>query len=383
MNRAPRIRLIGKLTSHSDIAISMPHADKGDMAPTKKHDGTLRFCIPGSTKRGAYRAAMNSVLHDYIRAGQHPALSYLNIARNSVGGVKGSKKGMLPPKLVMDLLDTNPIFDAMGGGEPVFAEGRIKVGDALSVENVTEPTVITGVRADPFRRNTELGAAPLMSDPENFSRILEINGEIRPWSIAAKSLESRKKAERESAIEKLEKATGLTGLKETDVAKKIAQLTAERMTLGGSDNSLLMPLPETKLIPQGEFTHRIDIEQAHLHTIGMFVEGLVSMARRNYRFGGLAAKGFGSMTAEYRVDVLDDLTWIEDCTIVINGEDAIFEIIPVSGKTVNETLIEQCRVAFREAFAEGKLDFTFRNFDDTDEDETELVLIAAPETANA
>ena len=360
-----RARLKGTITTQSEVAISLPSARKNtnsiDMAPKKVMDGTTRYYIPSSSIRGMMRSAMHMLACDTIKANGHTPLTYLQHARNAVGGVKGSETGTPSPEVVLALFADNHIIDAFGGGEPVFAEGSIKPFDAVSREVVDERVAKGGVRADFTRRHPEIATPAHMADISNHHAIIEVTAKLRPLTDASRALEKRQNKSDEARariINKLQEQVGEIDLTPEKITATIKRLEQERVGYGGSTNTLLRPLPDVEMIPQGIFDHRIEIHRAHPQTIGMFLLALKRQAKEKMTLGGLTSRGNGFFTAEYTLQVLDDTRWVDDCTIILNGEDDVFEIKPVGRK---KPLAVQWIDAYEKALKAGKIDFTFKN----------------------
>lgn len=363
------LKLIGEIQSSTEIAISRP--GRGDnMAPKKIVDRSEHYFVPGSSFKGKTRGAMVDLVCRDIVAKGLDLMTYLEMARNAVGGVKGKDTGTPSPQSILDLQRANPIIDACGSGEPVFSTGRIVFEDMVSRESVGVGHRVEGVRANPFTRNPDL--IGFLKDADQYNEMLRVNEQIKPYKDAINVFKGSGKVKKRPPAEVIEKAlTKLSAIigeeiTEKDVHVRHDELVERRKALGGSSNSLLMPLPSIEVIPIGTFDHRIRVTRAHPSGVGMMIRALEHMAP-NFRIGGLQGRGCGFIgSAVYRAKSLENGKWV-DAGVVSIIDDEFSIDAPEGG------ILTQCLNEFDEKLQANAFDFRFTEFDkiiaEADEDE--------------
>ena len=351
------LKLVGEITSLGEIAISRP--GRTGMAPKKPMNGSEHYFVPGASFKGKLRATMTAMVCDHLEQNGLDRMSYIQVARNAVGGVKGDSKGTPSPLDVLALQEANPIIAAFGSGDPVFSTGRIIVGDMVSLQPVSVRHVISGVRADPFRRDPEL--VQKLDNPEDYANIQKINAELKPLKDTLDILNGGTKGKKkkvdqstkDAAIAKLIATLG-RDITEEQIRFELETLVKLRVALGGSTNPLLMPLPDIEVIPQGQFTQTIRARNTTPASVGMLIKALERISC-DLRIGGLSGRGLGYFDVTYTVFEFEDGEWVEVGKIVI--ENDTFHL-----SAPNDGTLARCVQEYETKMEAGEFDFRFSNF---------------------
>lgn len=329
-------RFVGGYRTRSPFATQFPEI-KGLPLLRDSVDGTavkVPF-IPASAQKGVLRRyATDALARVFMSANLQMTLQDYLLATS--GGIKGSAKtsGTVAeqPLVRRRLIERAPLLALHGAGEsPVgFVASGLAIQDARAGSGAVDKIRGTRVAEHKSSRFAAFTVARVLSE-EEAKKAVAIADATAIKSALNKEIDDLKKQRRKA--DEQQKA-----MMDTEIARKTEERDEiEKMMrdVGGSDNSIGLPLPERDLIPAGtSLRGGMTLSTPNRHALGLHLASLRLWAD-NPRFGAMESKGYGFVDADWRVmsgdkEIGRPISWREagriqviDGHFSLSGEDLI------------------------------------------------------------